>query len=381
MGLGPRIPLLIISPYAIPHHVSHTQYEFSSVLKFIEERFGLAPLTTRDAGANDTTDSFNFAQTANKPLVLQTHSCPVTSTTQVIFGNYGVGTTSNTAAVTITNNGTAVMNLGARTLTGDFAFSTTTCSTTLKAGAACKVNLLFKPTATGARTGVLTINDSDVTSPQLVNLGGTGSNIGVSLNSLYPGLKFAQQALGVPSTPLNVTLTNKGATPITISNLQVVGDFSQTNKCNSVIPVGGKCIISVKFTPTQTDYRYGNLIVTSNDPASPHMIRMYGPATQVSLNPTGLTFAAQTVGTTSAAQTFTVGNVGSANLTFASIAATGDFAQTNNCPSPLIPGGTCTVTVTFTPTATGARTGSIVLSDNNGSITSPEYETLTGTGQ
>jgi len=108
---------------------------------------------------------------------------------------------------------------------------------------------------------------------------------------------------------------------------------------------------------------------------------MYGPATQVSLNPTSLTFAAQTVGTTSAPQTFTVGNVGSANLTFASIAATGDFAQTNNCPSPLIPGGTCSVTVTFTPTATGARTGSIVLSDSNGTITSPEYETLTGTGQ
>jgi phospholipase C len=380
-GLGPRVPLLIISPYAIANHVSHTQYEFSSVLKFIEERFGLAPLTARDAGANDTTDSFNFSQVPNKPLVLQTHSCPVTSTTQVTFGNYGVGTTSSPLAVTITNNGTTVMNLGARTLTGDFAFSTTTCSTTLKAGAACKVNLLFKPTAVGTRSGVLTINDSDPTSPQLVNLGGVGSNIGISLNSLYPGLKFAQQALGVASAPLNVTLTNKGATPITISNLQIVGDFSQTNKCNGSIPVGGKCIISVKFTPTQTDYRYGNLIVSSNDPASPHMIRMYGPATQVSLNPASLTFGAQTVGTTSPSQTFTVGNVGSANLTFASIAATGDFAQTNNCPSPLIPGGTCTVTVTFTPTATGARTGSIVLSDSNGTITSPEYETLTGIGQ
>ncbi len=360
-GLGPRVPLLIISPYAIPNHVSHTQYEFSSVLKFIEERFGLAPLTARDAGANDTTDSFNFSQVPNKPLVLQTHSCSVTSTTQVTFGNDGVGTTSSSLAITITNNGTTVMNLGTRTVTGDFAFSTTTCGTTLKAGSSCKVNLLFKPTAVGSRNGVLTINDSDPTSPQLVNLGGVGSNIGVSLNSLYPGLKFAQQALGVPSAP--------------------VGDFSQTNKCNGLIPVGGKCIISVKFTPTQTDYRYGNLIVTSNDPGSPHMIRMYGPATQVSLNPTSLTFAAQTVGTTSAPQTFTVGNVGSANLTFASIAATGDFAQTNNCPSPLIPGGTCSVTVTFTPTATGARTGSIVLSDSNGTITSPEYETLTGTGQ
>ena len=40
-GLGPRVPMLIISPYAQPGYISHTQYEFSSVLKFIEDRFNL----------------------------------------------------------------------------------------------------------------------------------------------------------------------------------------------------------------------------------------------------------------------------------------------------------------------------------------------------
>ena len=380
-GLGPRVPLLIISPFARPGYISHTQYEFSSVLKFIEERFGLAPMTGRDSAANDTTDSFNWSQTPNPPVVLSSRTCPVVSTTQMIFGNYGINTTSTPLAVTITNNGTTAMTLGTRTITGDFTLGTTTCTATLKPGAACKVNFQFKPTATGQRNGVLTINDSDVTSPQLVNITGTGSNVGISQNALYPGLKFAQQSLGVASNPLNVTLTNKGTTPITISSLQMIGDFSQTNKCNNTIPVGGKCVISVKFTPTQTDYRYGALVVNSSDPASPHTIRAYGPATQVSLNPTSLTFGPQAVGTTSASQTFTVGNVGTQRLTFASIAATGDFAQTNNCPSPMLPGHTCTVTVTFTPTATGARTGNVALSDNNGSITSPEYVTLTGTGQ
>ena len=43
-GLGPRVPFLIISPYARKAHISTTQYEFSSVLKFIEERFGLPAL-------------------------------------------------------------------------------------------------------------------------------------------------------------------------------------------------------------------------------------------------------------------------------------------------------------------------------------------------
>jgi phospholipase C len=381
LGLGPRVPMLIISPYAIAGKVSHTQYEFSSVLKFIEERFGLAPLTTRDAAANDMQDSFNWGQVPIPPLALATHACPVISTTKIPFGNYGLTTTSPPLAATITNNGTTTMTLGTRTVTGDFALSTTTCKATLAAGANCKVNLTFKPTAVGTRTGVLTINDSDVTSPQLVNLSGVGSNIMVSANSLYPGLKFAEQALGVPSVPLNVTLTNKGTSAITISNLQMVGDFSQTNHCNGSIPVGGRCVIAVTFTPTETDFRYGNMVVTSNDPGSPHMIRMYGPATQVSLNPATLTFGPQAVGTTSPPQPFTVKNVGSIKLTFAGIAANGDFAQTNNCLSGLAPGASCTVNVTFTPTAVGARTGGVDLSDNDGSITSPQTVTLTGTGQ
>jgi phospholipase C len=74
-GLGPRVPLLIISPYAKQGHISHTQYEFSSVLRFIEERFSLQPLTSRDNDANDMTDSFDFAQPPLPPLVLDTRKC------------------------------------------------------------------------------------------------------------------------------------------------------------------------------------------------------------------------------------------------------------------------------------------------------------------
>jgi hypothetical protein len=59
-GFGPRVPLLIISPWAKRGHISHTTLEFSSVLKFIEERFDLDPLTERDQDANDLIDSFDF---------------------------------------------------------------------------------------------------------------------------------------------------------------------------------------------------------------------------------------------------------------------------------------------------------------------------------
>ncbi len=70
------MPLLIISPYARQGFISHTFYEFSSVLKFIEERFGLKPLTKRDSEANDMLDSFDFDQRPLPPLILKQRQCP-----------------------------------------------------------------------------------------------------------------------------------------------------------------------------------------------------------------------------------------------------------------------------------------------------------------
>ncbi len=74
-GFGPRVPLLIISPFARSGYVSHTQYEFSSLLKFAETRFGLAPLTARDQAANDMLDSFDFTQASRPPMMLSTRPC------------------------------------------------------------------------------------------------------------------------------------------------------------------------------------------------------------------------------------------------------------------------------------------------------------------
>jgi phospholipase C len=79
-GLGPRVPLLIISPYAKKGYVSHTTYEFSSILKFVETRYNLYPLTARDAAASDMFDSFDFQQTPQSPLILQTRACPKPNT-------------------------------------------------------------------------------------------------------------------------------------------------------------------------------------------------------------------------------------------------------------------------------------------------------------
>lgn len=59
-GLGLRVPLLVVGPYAKRHYVSHTQYEFGSILRFIEEIFNLPQLAASDRRANDMLDCFDF---------------------------------------------------------------------------------------------------------------------------------------------------------------------------------------------------------------------------------------------------------------------------------------------------------------------------------
>lgn len=69
-GYGPRVPMIVISPFARRHYVSHDTYDFTSVLKFIERRWNLKHLTPRDARANDMADCFDFDQPAAPPLVI-----------------------------------------------------------------------------------------------------------------------------------------------------------------------------------------------------------------------------------------------------------------------------------------------------------------------
>jgi phospholipase C len=69
-GLGPRVPMLVISPYAKPGYISRYTYEFCSVLKFVEERWKLRHLTARDHWANDMRDCFDFDQEPTAPLLI-----------------------------------------------------------------------------------------------------------------------------------------------------------------------------------------------------------------------------------------------------------------------------------------------------------------------
>ena len=383
-GLGPRVPLLIISPYARSGYISHTQYELSSFLKLVEERFGLAPLTMRDANANDMLDSFDFTQQPLSPLILNTRSCSPASTTAHNFPTQRVGKPSAVKTVTLTNFSlTTPITLQSAVISGNDFSKTTTCGGVIAPnGGSCTISVTFTPIATGSRSGTLTITDSDVTSPQVVNLSGSGTNIVISPSLLT----FGTQNVGSTSAAKSANLTNAGPTTLNISTILVNGDYAKATTCTPNLAPGATCRISAKFTPINSGTRYGTVTITDNEATSPQVLGLTGVGTQVSASPTSLTFANQAVGTTSAPQNIMFTNLGTASLNVTGVSVLGnynqpilyDYAQTNTCVGSLPPGASCTVTVTFTPVATGSITATLTVAHNEADT--PLSIQLSGTG-
>lgn len=104
------------------------------------------------------------------------------------------------------------------------------------------------------------------------------------------------------------------------------------------------------------------------------------PPPVMSVSPVSLTFGGQNVGTTSSAQQITVTNTGTGPLRMLGVSTSGDFAETDNCTSssPLAVNASCTVNVTFTPSAIGSRAGALSITNSFNVV--PASISLTGTG-
>jgi hypothetical protein len=207
----------------------------------------------------------------------------------------------------------------------------------------------------------------------------TGLNAPVA--SFAPGpLNFPNEAVGSTES-LNLTVSNSGIAQLSLGTTTITGDFAvASNGCTGTLTQGASCTIQVSFTPAVLGLRTGVLTVSTDSFGGTATLALSGngavsgPAVQLSSS--SLTFPGQMINTKSTSQIVTVTNSGSGAVTISNIATTGDFAQTNNCPSTLNPSASCVAFVTFTPTATGTRTGSLVITDNAGSQT----VTLTGSG-
>jgi FG-GAP-like repeat/Cep192 domain 4 len=213
---------------------------------------------------------------------------------------------------------------------------------------------------------------------------GTGFSIYLSspVAALDPGLlSFPDQPVGTTSAAQSVTLINSSGTPFSIASITASGDFAETNTCGTSLAPMANCQVSVTFTPTGGGLRPGVVTIDDNAPGSPQAVALYGTGTlpTASVSPTSISFSGVEVGTTSTVQAVTLSNTSSAVLTISSVTTSGDFAQTNNCGGSLTGGASCTINVTFTPTAAGSRSGTLSIADNASS--SVQTVALSGSGE
>jgi Transmembrane protein 131-like N-terminal/Abnormal spindle-like microcephaly-assoc'd, ASPM-SPD-2-Hydin len=204
---------------------------------------------------------------------------------------------------------------------------------------------------------------------------------GLAVNPI--SLTFGPQVVGTTSPPQIATLTNTGTATLTLSSIGIVGsnssDFAETNTCGPTLAPKDNCQVSVTFTPTAAGSRSAAVSITDNAPGSPQTVGLLG-TTAVSLSPFRLTFPSQYVGTSGSPQTVTLTNTATTALTITSVTASpADFAPHSSCGSSIAPGASCSISVVFEPTTSGARNGVVTVTDS--ASDSPQTAALTGMGQ
>ncbi len=204
-------------------------------------------------------------------------------------------------------------------------------------------------------------------------------------------LDFATQTLNTSSPAKSVKLTNNGAKKVDIQKISIVSyldasDFSQTNNCGAGLAPRAFCTVEVTFSPVTVPFYAQPLIaaLTINSTApGPQSVDLSGDETVLTLSPSTLNFGTVAVGQTSAPMSVTLTNLSAQSEELLSEKFVGanrsDFAQTNNCTGLLEPNSSCTISVTFTPGAAGAR--SAQMTPESGNTYSPHPVTLSGTGQ
>ena len=319
------------------------------------------------------------------------------------FGSVAVSAATGTQVVTLTNQGSASLNLTSIGMTGsnlsDFAIVPTgsnPCpvkSGSIAAGGSCTVAVQFSPQTGGVKSANLSFADNASGSPQTVTLSGTA--IAPPTIQVSPGgLNFLSQSVGIASASQSIALTNTSASSLSINGISITGanpaDFLQSNNCPPVLGAGAMCVINIVFKPNigVTASRTAVLTVIDNAPGSPQNISLTGFATQagLSLTPASISFGGQLAGTSGAPVTLTVSDNGTGALAFTGIKTSGtnagDFViGANTCASAnTSQGGTCTIQLSFSPAcvnAPAARVATLVLTDN--APGSPQSVPLSGT--
>ena len=315
------------------------------------------------------------------------------SQSSLTFANTMVGNVSAPQTVTLDNTGTATLNILGIQTTPDYTVSSNCAS--IVAGASCTLTVTFTPQSStqqgsgnGSRPSAIEISSNASTPLEFISVVGVSSPS--SLTIAQSSLNFGTVLVGANST-LPLQLTNTGSSAITFGILSAsttlnsaAGDYSVTlGTCPQpglALASGTNCTAQIGFTPTQSGTIAGTLSIASSASTLPLVVALTGVGQQshMQILPTSLSFGSIAVNAP-ASLSLTLSNNGSAPITGIALAVTGDYAVTVPCAfTTLAAGGSCGVTVTFTPSTTGARNGTLTITSSD--ATSPDAVPLTGSG-
>ncbi len=279
--------------------------------------------------------------------------------------------------------------------------STTTCGSPLAVGQSCTVTVHYAPSnqvsigtpspTSTTDTGLLTLESDAGSSPDLINLAGNGGPVAVSsptnttpiatFTLSQSSLTFPTVAVGNSTPAQTVILNNTGNSTLHLVAAITTPDYTATSTCATVLP-GTTCTFSVASTPQNAGTHLSALEAATDSTSALEFITLVSSSTPSTLTiaPISLAFGSVQVGSPSTLPV-QVTNAGTAPVIFAGISTTGDYAPTGTCPAPgatLAAGASCAILVTFTPNATGTRSG--VLSIATSASTLPLTVALGGTG-
>jgi Abnormal spindle-like microcephaly-assoc'd, ASPM-SPD-2-Hydin/Divergent InlB B-repeat domain len=323
----------------------------------------------QDSATN--TNSSTVSYTVNAPA--GTTSANYTSFMQGTPGSFTITTTGYPApslsispagslpsGLTFVNNGNGTATIsGTPTTSGLFSFWV------IATNGVCTLNGVCTPSL---QSFSLTVNPAVTVSPASISYGNVV--VGQSVKNYVTVTNKSNSAIGIGPATFTVTSGNKS-------------QFSIGQACPATLQPGTSCSIGVVFAPVAAGTGAATLNIPTSVSSTPQSVSLSGTGInpQASFSPTSLPF-----GTVKVAKSSTLGvtltNTGTSALAISSVTISGtnagNFTKSNACPSSLAAGAKCTISVTFTPSVTGARSANLTVTDN--ALSGSQVIPLSGTG-
>ncbi len=300
-----------------------------------------------------------------------------------------VGTVSTPQTVTITNTRLEPVVINSVQISSEFPIIDG-CTGNLAAGGSCTIEVTFQPSQPNSNGTFEMLNVYYSASfisggPVQDSLFVAGHAYSNSISIGSPSQTFGSQYVGVPGMSQVVTLSNVTPAPVSLGNISTSGPFSMTKNCGSSLAAYSNCRIALLFAPTQNGFASGNLTVSFSGPGSPANVGLSGTGkilSDLAISPLSIDFGPVLIPTTGM-QDLTLTNVSTAPITISSFdfAAPPQFSQANDCPvnpGHLVPGASCRVTLSFSPTVTDPQSGTLNI--HHSGTGNPQIISLSGQG-